>query len=155
MVSALEGYAGAVRMVLSADEMSVVRMRMPLHPPAAADVAVVFPQKEVERARKRRDQRDVRQRTADEVVATVGRPVNHGVERSCQRHPPSLAPTQTSFPSAGAGSIPNRIPPLSRQGRDHAYGPITEDAADIPAPLTRPQPELRDAQASVTASDES
>lgn len=81
-------------MVRSADRVAVVGMRMPLHSPAAADVTVVSPQEEVERARKRCDQRDVSERPADEVVAPMGWPVNEGVERVRQHHRTSLPASQ-------------------------------------------------------------
>ena len=58
---------------------------MPLHPPAAVDVAVVVSQEEVDEAQETRRERDVGERTADEVVATVRRPVEpvrHGARVS-------------------------------------------------------------------------
>ena len=76
----------AVRVVLLAHRVAVVRVRVPLHAPAAVDMAVVLPQEEVQRAHEGRQERDVGERSADEVVAAVRRPVDQVVEADCDRH---------------------------------------------------------------------
>jgi PPOX class probable F420-dependent enzyme len=70
----------AVGMVGPADRVTMLRVRVPLQPPAAVHVAVVPPPPEDHAARERGDERDVRQRPADEVVAAVGRPVDDAVK---------------------------------------------------------------------------
>ena len=76
----------AVRVVLLAHRMAMVGMRVPLQTPASVDVAVVPPQPEVQRAGERRDQRDVRERPADEVVAALRRPMDQVVEARGDEH---------------------------------------------------------------------
>jgi hypothetical protein len=76
--AALSVYAVAVRVVLLAHRVPVVRMRVPCHAPAAMDVAVVSPQEEVQGAGERRDERDVGERPAHEVVAALRRPNGSG-----------------------------------------------------------------------------
>ena len=57
-----------MRVVLLADGMAVVRMRVPGETPAAVDVAVVVAQEEVHEAREPGRERDIGERAADEVV---------------------------------------------------------------------------------------
>ena len=65
--------AAAVGVVSLADWMAVVGMRVPLHPQAAVNMAVVLAEEQVQRACESRDQGDVGKRTADEVVTAVRR----------------------------------------------------------------------------------
>ena len=64
------------RMVFLADRMPVNGMWVPLKPPAAMNVAVVLAPPQHDGADERRQERDVGQRPADEVVAPVRGPVN-------------------------------------------------------------------------------
>lgn len=74
-----------MRVMLPAHRMAVIGMRMPRQPPAAAHMAVVPTKKEIERARKRGDEGDVRERPADEVVTAVSRPMKQVVKGREQR----------------------------------------------------------------------
>ena len=62
----------AVRVVLLTNRVAVDGMGVPLQAPTAADVAIVFPQPEVQRAREGSDERDIGERPAHEVVAAAG-----------------------------------------------------------------------------------
>jgi hypothetical protein len=75
----------AVRVVLLADWMTVHRVRVPRQSPATVDVAVVSPKPEIEAPDEGGDERDVGERPAHEVVATVHRPVQYMVE-ACHEH---------------------------------------------------------------------
>ena len=72
--------------VLLADRVAVVRVGVPLHAPAAIDVAIVLPEEEVKRAGERRHERDVGERPADEVVAALHRPMDHVVQAERDEH---------------------------------------------------------------------
>src|SRR5436309_10259194 len=73
--------------------MAVAGMDVPLQTPAVADVAVVFSQPEVQRAGEARNERDVGERAAHEVVAAVRGPVDHVVQVGHNRHTVRLPPT--------------------------------------------------------------
>jgi hypothetical protein len=71
-------------------------MRVPFQAPAPLHVAVVLPQPEIQRAREGRDERDVGERTADEVVTALRRPVDDVMQTGRDQHARRLRP-----PSAG------------------------------------------------------
>ena len=81
-----------MRVMLPANGMAVVGVGMPLHSPTAANVAVVLAHEHVEGAREGGDQRDVRERTADEVVSAVRGPVDDVVNGRHEPHDTSLTP---------------------------------------------------------------
>src|SRR5579862_7620330 len=70
----------ALRVVPLANGMAGVGMDVPLHPPAAVNVAVVLPKPEHQRPAEPGDERHIRERAADEVVAGVVRPVDPRVK---------------------------------------------------------------------------
>jgi len=76
----------AVRVVLLTNRVAVDGMGVPLQAPTAADVAIVFPQPEVQRAREGSDERDIGERPAHEVVATVRGPVDQVVQIGYDGH---------------------------------------------------------------------
>jgi hypothetical protein len=76
----------AVWVVLLTHWVAVDRVGVPLQAPAAVDVAVVFSQPEVQRASEGRDERDVGERPAYEVVAAVRGPVDQVVEAGHDEH---------------------------------------------------------------------
>src|SRR5690349_4254809 len=84
-------------MVLLAHRVTVVRVRMPGEPPAAVDVAVVLVPEDREPADERRDEGDVGERAADEVVAAVVGPAQP-VRETEQEHGLTLrrAPVEAS-----------------------------------------------------------
>ena len=96
-----------VRMVSPAHRMAVCGVRVPLKAPAAEHVTLVLPPPENERAAKRREERDVGEWPAYEVVSALRRPVDDIVEISDKKNPAhrskvqqallSLHRSQTSF----------------------------------------------------------
>jgi hypothetical protein len=82
-----------LRVVLLADRVPVIRVDVPLQPPAPLDVTVVAPPPEEDGGDERRHERDVGERAADEVVAAVGRPVDDRVQ-VCNQHRVRLAPSE-------------------------------------------------------------
>jgi len=70
----------ALRVVLLTHRVAVDGMGMPRQTQAAVDVAIVFSQPEVQRAGEGRDERDVGQRAAHEVVAPLCRPMDQVVQ---------------------------------------------------------------------------
>jgi hypothetical protein len=61
-------------------------MRVPLKPPAPMDVAVVPTPPEIQRGEESRDERDVGERPADEVVTPVRRPMEQVVQVDREEH---------------------------------------------------------------------
>lgn len=70
--------------------MDVIRMRVPLQTPATADVTVVSPPPKDQRAEKRRDDRNVGERPADEVVAAVSGPMDQVMQARGYEHTDGL-----------------------------------------------------------------
>jgi hypothetical protein len=99
----------ALGMMLPTDRMAVLGVGVPFHPPATVNMAVVPSQKQVERACKRGDKRDVCERSADEVVAAVGGPVDQVMKRRCQRHLTSLTSPSGDVAEHSAVAAP-RLP---------------------------------------------
>ena len=89
----------AVWVVLPTHWVAVLGMGVPLQAPAAVDVAVVFPQPEVQRAGESRDERDVGERPAHEVVA-VRWPVDQVVQAGRDGH--ARQATSTAAPRSWA-----------------------------------------------------
>ena len=83
----------AVGVVLLTHRVAVDGMGMPLQSPAVRDVAVVLPQPEVQRASEGRNERDVGERPAHEVVAALCRPVDQVVQADRNRHAVRLPPS--------------------------------------------------------------
>jgi hypothetical protein len=77
-------------MMLLAHRVPVIGMRVPCQSPTAMDVAVVPSEKEIERAHERRHKRDVRERSADEVVTALRGPVDQVMEVRPDEHLASL-----------------------------------------------------------------
>jgi hypothetical protein len=77
---------------------------VPLQAPAAVDVAVVFSQPEVQRADERRDERDIGERPAYEVVAAVRGPVDQ-VGRGWPRRTATLDRGGAIGQLSGASSV--------------------------------------------------
>ena len=75
-----------VWVVLLTHWVAVDRVGVPLQAPAAVDVAVMFAQPEVQRAGESRDERDVGERPAYEVVAAVRGPVDQVVQVGHDEH---------------------------------------------------------------------
>jgi hypothetical protein len=82
-----------VGVVLPTHRMAVIWMGVPRQSPTAVDVTVVLAQEEVQRACKSRDERDVRERPAHEVVAALRRPVDQVVQADRDDHAARLPPT--------------------------------------------------------------
>jgi hypothetical protein len=80
----------------------VIGMRVPCQSPTAMDVAIVPSEKEIERADKRRNKRDVRERSADEVVTALRGPVDQVMEVRPDEHLASLR-----FPSGDTPACPD------------------------------------------------
>ncbi len=110
--AALSVYAVAVRVVLLANRVPVIRMRVPCHAPAAMDVAVVSPQEEVQGAGERRDERDVGERPAHEVVAALRRPMDQVVEADRDKHAARL-PLQPRCTAEVRGAVALSLADLS------------------------------------------
>jgi hypothetical protein len=89
-------------MMLLAHRVPVIGMRVPSQSPTAMDVAVVPSEKEIERADKRRHKRDVRERSADEVVTALRGPVDQVMEVRADEHLASLR-----FPSGDTPACPD------------------------------------------------
>jgi hypothetical protein len=81
----------AFGVVLLAHRVPVDGMRVPLQAPASMHVTVVPPKPEIQRPGKGGDECDVGERTADEVVAPAGRPVEHVVQAGRDGHGSRLA----------------------------------------------------------------
>jgi hypothetical protein len=93
-----------VRVVLLTHRVAVDGMGVPLHAPAAVDVAVVLPQPEEQRAGERGDERDVGEWPAHAATSFAGTgalpdcPDLHGPQRASSVNvPPALADTLTGF----------------------------------------------------------
>jgi hypothetical protein len=82
----LGGQTVAVWMMLLTDWMTMDGMDVPLEPPTATDVAVVLSQPEVKSGGERRDQRDVGERPAHEVVTAVRGPMDYGMKVGDEEH---------------------------------------------------------------------
>ena len=102
-----------------ADRMAVDRVRVPLQTPTPKDVAVVPSPPQDQRARDCRNEGDVGERAADEVVATVSRPMDDAVHARDQIHVDSSWKRDVRYESvarAGTGWRPflaAREPPLN------------------------------------------
>lgn len=76
----------AVRVVLLADWMAMIGVRVPLQSPATVYVTVVLAEEEEEGAGERRHECDVGERAADEVVTALHRPVDQVVQAGSNGH---------------------------------------------------------------------
>jgi hypothetical protein len=95
----------AVWVVLLAYRVTVIRVRVPFQPPASVDVAVVLSKKQVKGARERRDEGDVCERPAHEVVAALCGPVDQVVQAPRDEHLDELTLScRATFPNPGRAS---------------------------------------------------
>src|SRR5437660_6631560 len=72
--------------MLSTHRVDVIRMRVPLQTPATADVTVVSSPPKDQRAEKGRNERDVGERPADEVVTAVRGPMDQVMQARGNEH---------------------------------------------------------------------
>jgi hypothetical protein len=117
----------AIRMVLLAYRVAVVWMRMPLQAPAAVNMTVVVPQEEVQRACEGRDEGDVGERPAHEVVAALCRPVDQVMKADRDWHSARLSRRAAVSRQSGATGEPHAGAAITFAGR-HLHTDATGQA---------------------------
>ena len=128
-----------VGVVLLAHRVPVDGMRVPLQAPASVHVTVVPPEPDIQRPDEGGDERDVGERTADEVVAPAGRPVEQVVQAGRDGHGSRLATVRDGYLK------PNRAAPagLRRSAFRCARRAPSRRSGSDPAGARLPRPRGR------------